>query len=79
MKTSLLQLIALVEDTISKDPYEAGGFKWAARAQPFYCETLNISPKTLGRHIAKPPFCRKNKILDGVKVCLLRIGEPAPK
>ena len=72
-------LIALVQDQIVNHPHGADGFTWAAQPQPFYCDKLSIVGMTLRRHISKPPFVRKSKLIDGKKICLLRIGEAAPK
>jgi len=71
-------LIGLIEDLIAKEPYEAFGLKWAARPQAYYCDALGVSEWTLRRCTKKPPFARKNKLIDGKKVCLLRVGEGPP-
>src|SRR6201989_1176267 len=49
-------LVSLVEQLIATEPFKAGGFDWAAQPQSYYCEKLSISPATLRRRIAKPPF-----------------------
>jgi hypothetical protein len=73
------KLIAIVEELIAKEPYEAFGFKWAARPQLCYCEELVVCQKTLGRHIRKPPFVARRAQVNGNVVCLLRLGEAALK
>jgi hypothetical protein len=86
-------LASLVEQLIAVEPFKAGGFDWAAQPQSYYCDKLNISPATLRRRIAKPPFVRAWKmvgaqtvsvgedtiIMGGKKLCLLRIGVAPPK
>ena len=86
-------LVSLVEQLIATEPFKAGGFDWAAQPQSYYCEKLNISPATLRRRIAKPPFVRAWKmvgaqivcvgedttVIGGKKFCLLRIGIAPPK
>jgi hypothetical protein len=84
---------SLVEQLIANEPFKAGGFDWAAQPQSYYCEKLNISPATLRRRIAKPPFVRAWKmvgaksvavggdttVIGGKKLCILRIGVAPPK
>jgi hypothetical protein len=84
---------SLVAELIAKEPFKANGFDWAAQPQSFYCETLNTSPATLRRRIAKPPFVRAWKmvgseivtvgeettVVGGKKLCLLRIGQAPPR
>lgn len=86
-------LVSLVEQLVATEPFKVNGFDWAAQPQFFYCDKLNISPATLRRHIAKPPFVRAWKmvgaqtvsvgedtiIMGGKKLCLLRIGVAPPK
>ncbi len=79
MKANQQPLISLIANLIAKEPFEVDGFKWAARLQPFYCETLAICPRTLRNWIAKPPFVRLVKQIDGRPVTLLRIGDAPPK
>ncbi len=73
------ELIPLVEALIAKEPHEALGLQWAARPQDFYCEKLGVSEWTLRRRIRKPPFVTKQALVDGKKLCLLRLGEAPPK
>ena len=47
------KLIALVEELISNEPYDAHGYVWAARPQSYYCEKLDMSVETLRRHISE--------------------------
>ena len=86
-------LVSLVEQSTATEPFKVNGFDWAAQPQSYYCEKLNISPATLRRRIAKPPFVRAWKIvgaqivavgedttvIGGKKLCLLRIGVAPPK
>ena len=86
-------LVSLVEQSTATEPFKVNGFDWAAQPQSYYCEKLNISPATLRRRIAKPPFVRAWKIvgaqivavgedttvIGGKKLCLLRIGRRAPE
>jgi hypothetical protein len=70
------ELVSLVEKLIAEEPFEADGFKWAARPQSFYCEALGISGATLRRIVAKPPFTRRVKLVKGIQTSLLMIGDP---
>ncbi len=78
-KLSDQALVALVEDLITKAPHEFDGFLWAAWPQSYYFEALGISQWKLIERIKKPPFVARTTKIDGKVVCLLRIGEPAPK
>jgi hypothetical protein len=73
------ELIALIEDLVSKDPFTFEGHAWAARPQSFWCEQIHVSTKTLGRYITEPPIVRRRKVVEGKLMSLLRIGEPPPK
>ena len=73
------KLIVIVEELVENEPYEAFGFKWAARPQLYYCEELGVCQKTFGRHIRKPPFVARRAQVNGNIVCLLRLGEAPPK
>jgi hypothetical protein len=72
-------LIELVEKLIAEEPYEFKGYKWAARPQSDYWEALGVSKWTVLDRIKKPPFIRRRATIDGKQVCLLRVGEAAPK
>jgi hypothetical protein len=78
-KLSDQALITLVEDLVAKEPREFDGFYWAAKPQSYYFESLGVSQWTLIHRIKKPPFVARTTKIDGKVVCLLRIGEPAPK
>ena len=78
-KLSDRALAALIEDLIAKEPHEFDGYLWAARPQSYYFETLGVSQWTLIGRIKKPPFVARTTKIDGKLVCLLRVGEPAPK
>jgi hypothetical protein len=78
-KLSDRALAALIEDLIAKEPHEFDGYLWAARPQSYYFETLGVSQWTLIGRIKKPPFVARTTKIDGKVVCLLRVGEPAPK
>lgn len=78
-KLSDRALATLIEDLIAKEPHEFDGYLWAARPQSHYFETLGVSQWTLIGRIKKPPFVARTTKIDGKLVCLLRVGEPAPK
>lgn len=52
---------------------------WAAKPQRDWCHQLNFSVSTLNRLIKLPPVVRETRMIDGVKVTLLRIGKPGPE
>lgn len=72
-------LVKLVEEIIAADPHEYVGHLWAAREQEWYCQHLGISPATLKRWIAKPPFDKRRRHVDGKPLALLRVGPPVEK
>lgn len=86
-------LVSLIEKLVAEEPHEAFGFKWAARPQSFYCETLGVSDRTVREYTGKPPYvCKQAMVGDGPivmngshqisgpkKLCLVRIGEAPPK
>lgn len=74
--TALSQLIA---HRIEYAPFERDGHMWAAAAQQWWCDHLGVSPATLRRIIAKPPFVRDQTHVDHKRCTLLRIGEEGPK
>jgi hypothetical protein len=65
-------LVSLVEQLIATEPFKADGFDWAAQPQSYYCEKLNVSPATLRRRIAKPPFVRAWKMVGAQ---IVSVGE----
>jgi hypothetical protein len=74
----LQQLRKLVQEAIENDPFERDDFQWAALPQRYYCQKLEISPATLRRWIARPPFVRQHARIDGKVTTLLREGEAGP-
>ena len=73
------RLRELVEQRAAQQPHHLDGRAWAAEPQDWYCGQLGVSPATLRRAIAGPPFVRTTRRVDGRNVTLLRVGDPAPK
>jgi hypothetical protein len=70
------ELIKLIEDEIATDPFELDGRKWARIiGQDGLAAHLGVSTKTLARRLAKPPFKRRVKRIEGEANTLLRIRE----
>jgi hypothetical protein len=74
-------LAKLVAEEALANPFERGGYQWAAQPQLWWCDKLGYSVETLRRMIGQPPFVREQASVDGKKMTLLRVladGE-APK
>ncbi|MGE5548238.1 MAG: hypothetical protein ACM33T_15135 [Solirubrobacterales bacterium] len=68
-------LESLVAQMIADDGYQFDGLTWAVNPQEWWCARLDISPATLRRVIARPPFVRDCAMVGGRKMMLLRVGE----
>lgn len=72
-------LSAFVAERIATQPYQLDGFTWGRMPrQEDMADMIGMSPATIRRIIAEPPFVRRTKKIDGRKTLLLREGEPGP-
>lgn len=77
----LKALANLVAEEALANPFERGGYQWAAQPQQWWRDKLEYSVETLRRMISEPPFVREQASVGGKKMTLLRVlanGE-APK
>lgn len=72
-------LCAFVAERIATHPYQLDGYLWGRMpCQDDMAEMIGMSPATIRRLIAKPPFVRRARKIEGKKTLLLRKGEPGP-
>jgi hypothetical protein len=72
-------LVDVVAAEIASAPYEHFDQVWAARPMAGYSEQLGVSERQVSRRVRAIPLVWRQAIKDGVKLTLLRTGEPADK
>lgn len=72
------RLVAVIEQQVQNEPVEFEDQVWANAPEPMWADLADISLATLKRYIKLPPIRRTWTHIDGAKVVLLRVGEPAP-
>ena len=70
------RLIWLVEGEMAHNPFVIDGAIWAARLQPWWCQQLGITERTLRRYLLNAPFQTTSAHVHGVRTTLIRVGEP---
>jgi hypothetical protein len=72
-------LLDLVRAEINAFPYEHFGQVWAARPMAWYAAKLGISERQVNRRVRSIPLVWRQGKVNGVKLSLLRDGDPADK